>query len=154
MTLDEMNKLREAAQAVVDRWYTPKWNWTHDAIGELIAAVRDALAEDQLDEMWVRLAQHQPYADQRGYGPEWARMCEQRTEETAWAAARAADGAADAARARLAWARAADIAAREAAAAAREAAAAAWAAADAVAAWSWVEADEAVRWVKRSEEQK
>lgn len=51
MTLDEMNKLREAAQAVVDRWYTPKWNWTHDAIGELIAAVRDALAEDRLDEM-------------------------------------------------------------------------------------------------------
>lgn len=87
MTLDEMNKLREAAQAVVDRWYTPKWNWTHDAIGELIAAVRDALAEDQLDEMWVRLAQHQPYADQRGYGPEWARMCRERTPEAAWAAA-------------------------------------------------------------------
>ena len=39
-----------------------------------------------LEEMWQRLAQHQPYADQRGYGPAWAAMCEQRTEGAAWAA--------------------------------------------------------------------
>jgi hypothetical protein len=40
-----------------------------------------------LDKMWNRLAQHQPYADERGYGPAWAVMCEQRTEAAAWAAA-------------------------------------------------------------------
>ena len=46
-----------------------------------------------LEEMWQRLAQHQPYADQRGYGPAWAAMCEQRTEGAAWAAAEAARAA-------------------------------------------------------------
>ena len=25
-----------------------------------------------IENMWERLAQHQPYADQRGDGPEWA----------------------------------------------------------------------------------
>ena len=44
-------KLRQAAQAVIDLWYTPKWNWTYDVIGELIAALRDALREDALNEM-------------------------------------------------------------------------------------------------------
>ena len=91
-----------------------------------------------LEEMWARLAQHQPFADRRGYGPEWARMCAERTEAAARAAARAADGAAngaaDAARARLAWAQAADIAA--------------WVVAAAV-----VALGEAVRWIKSSEEQ-
>lgn len=47
-------------------------------------------AEVNLDEMWARLATHQPWADQRGYGKVWARMCELRTEEAALAAARAA----------------------------------------------------------------
>jgi hypothetical protein len=45
--------LREAAQAVIDLWYTPKWNWTYDVIGELIAALRGALREDALAEMQV-----------------------------------------------------------------------------------------------------
>ena len=40
-----MSKLREAAHAVIDRWDSPKW--AHDSVhtGELIAALRDALAE-------------------------------------------------------------------------------------------------------------
>ena len=42
-----------------------------------------------LDKMWNRLAQHQPYADKRGYGPAWAAMCAERTAD----AARAADAA-------------------------------------------------------------
>ena len=80
-----------------------------------------------LDEMWMRLAEHQPFADQRGYGKQWKQMCEQRTEEAADAARAAADAAA----------RAAD-AARAAADAADAAADAAWAAADA--------AEEAADW--------
>jgi hypothetical protein len=43
-----------------------------------------------LDEMWQRLAQHQPYADERGYGEAWAKMCRERTPEAALDAARAA----------------------------------------------------------------
>ena len=39
-----------------------------------------------LEEMWQRLAQHQPYADQRGYGPAWAAMCAERTADAALAA--------------------------------------------------------------------
>ena len=39
-----------------------------------------------IDQMWERLAQHQPYADARGYGPEWARMCAERTPDAAWTA--------------------------------------------------------------------
>jgi hypothetical protein len=31
-----------------------------------------------IDDMWDRLAQHQPFADARGYGEAWARMCEAR----------------------------------------------------------------------------
>ena len=51
-----------------------------------------------LDQMWTRLAQHQPFADERGYGPAWKRMCEERTEEAALAAGplRAAASAASA----------------------------------------------------------
>jgi len=43
-----MSKLREAAQAVCDRWDTP--NWVRDSIhtGELIFALREALREDAL----------------------------------------------------------------------------------------------------------
>ena len=45
-----------------------------------------------LDEMWERLAQHQSFADARGYGSNWARMCALRT----WQAAIAAHAAAHA----------------------------------------------------------
>jgi hypothetical protein len=43
--------LREAAQAVCDRWDSP--NWTHDAVhtGELIAALRDAMRNEASNEM-------------------------------------------------------------------------------------------------------
>jgi len=44
--------LREAAQAVIDRWDSPEW--TRDAVyttGELIAALREALREEWLAEM-------------------------------------------------------------------------------------------------------
>jgi len=44
-----------------------------------------------LDEMWVRLAQHQPYADANGYGPAWATMCKKQTAKAACAACAAAD---------------------------------------------------------------
>jgi len=36
-----------------------------------------------LDEMWARLEAHQPFADQRGYGPAWKQMCQDRTRQTA-----------------------------------------------------------------------
>ena len=62
-----------------------------------------------IDQMWTRLAQHQPFADERGYGKEWRTMCEERLPEAAdeaadeveavsyaaWAAARAAAWAAE-----------------------------------------------------------
>ena len=56
-----------------------------------------------LDEMWDRLAQHQPIADVRGYGPAWAVMCAERTQDAAWAATRAAVQAAEAEAAWAAW---------------------------------------------------
>jgi len=48
-----------------------------------------------LDEIWERLAQYQPFADAHGFGSEWARMLEERTQDTAWEAAYAAEQAAD-----------------------------------------------------------
>jgi hypothetical protein len=50
MTLDEMSKLRKAAQAVIDRWDSPEW--TRDAVyttGELIAALRAALVDEEAE---------------------------------------------------------------------------------------------------------
>ena len=82
-----------------------------------------------IDQMWTRLAQHQPEADRLGYGEAWRRMCEERTK----GAAGAADAAAEA--------RAAD-------AAAWAAEAAAWAADSADAAVVWA-ADAAV-WAERA----
>ena len=71
-----------------------------------------------IDQMWTRLAQHQPEADRRGYGEAWRRMCEERTKDAADAAAEAAvdaalaaDAAAEAA-ANAAWADKAANAAR------------------------------------------
>jgi hypothetical protein len=52
-----------------------------------------------LDKMWKALKKHQPMADQLGYGPEWKRMCDERTSAAAWGASvvayRAAASAAD-----------------------------------------------------------
>ena len=52
-----------------------------------------------IDDMWQRLAQHQPFADARGYGPAWAEMCRERTPDAAVNAARAARAAGERARA-------------------------------------------------------
>jgi hypothetical protein len=41
-----------------------------------------------LDEMWQRLAQHQPYADKYGYGPSWMIMCKVRNHGAVHAARR------------------------------------------------------------------
>jgi hypothetical protein len=52
MAADQLSpSLREAAQAVIDRWESP--NWVHDAVhtGELIFALREVLREDALAEM-------------------------------------------------------------------------------------------------------
>jgi len=79
-----------------------------------------------LDDMWDRLAQHQPFADARGYGPEWAKMCAERTPDAAaaWAAAWAGDAAWAWKAAWAAWAAArGEARAAEAADAARDAAA-------------------------------
>jgi hypothetical protein len=43
---------------------------------------------NEMEKMWVELAKHQPIADKQGYGDEWARMCNRKTEEAAKAAAR------------------------------------------------------------------
>ena len=40
------------------------------------------MSEVGLSKEWDRLVQHQPLADQHGYGPEWARMCAERTQES------------------------------------------------------------------------
>ena len=57
------SSLREAAQAVIDRWESP--NWVHDAVhtGELIFALREALREHAL----VRLSNtHQQLGEHLG----------------------------------------------------------------------------------------
>jgi len=46
-----------------------------------------------LDEMWARIEAHQPIADKRGYGTEWAKMRRERTPRAAFAAQRAAEWA-------------------------------------------------------------
>jgi hypothetical protein len=50
-----------------------------------------------IEKMWERLAQHQSYADQKGYGEAWAKMCAERTQDAAYAAGLAAGLAASAA---------------------------------------------------------
>jgi hypothetical protein len=42
----------------------------------------------KLEEMWAALAKYQPYADADGNGKSWAEMCELRTAEAAFFAAR------------------------------------------------------------------
>ena len=39
-----------------------------------------------LDEMWAELERYQSYADRKGFGPAWRRMCEKRTAAAAYAA--------------------------------------------------------------------
>jgi hypothetical protein len=39
--------------------------------------------QSPIDRMWERLAEHQRYADERGYGEAWAEMCQERTSEAA-----------------------------------------------------------------------
>ena len=36
-----------------------------------------------IEEMWIRLTAHQPFASQWGYGEAWAKMCTERTPEAA-----------------------------------------------------------------------
>jgi hypothetical protein len=48
------------------------------------------MSETLIDQMWEKFAEHQPFADERGYGEAWRRMCEERTEEAADAAFSAA----------------------------------------------------------------
>ena len=50
-----------------------------------------------IEKIWEWLVQHQAFADANGFGPEWARMCEERTQDTVWEAAYAAEQAAEAA---------------------------------------------------------
>lgn len=44
---------------------------------------------NDLNKMWEALATHQPIADKKGYGKEWARMCAERTWADAYDACRA-----------------------------------------------------------------
>lgn len=42
------------------------------------------------DEMWQRRMEHQPFADEHGYGADWMIMCKTRKREAAFAARAAA----------------------------------------------------------------
>jgi hypothetical protein len=94
-------------------WITP--SAALDEITRLRAEVAALKANDPLAEMWRELSEYQPMADRDGHGESWRTMCRERTEESAWAAARAASwdaedaswAAADAAR-NAAWAAEAD----------------------------------------------
>ena len=70
------------------------------------------LYEREPDQMWERLAKHQPFADERGYGEAWAKMCAERTEAAVLTASAAAIAARERARAladrQAAWAASAD----------------------------------------------
>jgi hypothetical protein len=46
-----------------------------------------------LKKMWTAMEAYQPFADKRGFGKEWRRMCEKRTEDASFAAGWAADAA-------------------------------------------------------------
>lgn len=47
-----------------------------------------------MTDMWEELEEYQFYAEDLGFGDAWARMCVERTEESAWAATLAAAHAA------------------------------------------------------------
>jgi hypothetical protein len=68
-------------------------------------------------EMWAALEAHQSRADERGYGREWRRMCQERTPEAAMEAGEEAWSAeAESAAAKAAWAAEAGIRAKAGAA--------------------------------------
>ena len=72
-----MSKLREAAHAVIDRWDSPKW--AHDSVhtGELIAALRDALAEEpKIGEQEPKLWEPQNEVEKGFYLAGWRRCAE------------------------------------------------------------------------------
>ena len=69
------------------------------------------MSKETIEQMWEKFAEHQPFADERGYGEAWRRMCDERTEDAAgeaadaaWDAAEAADAADAAGWADAAWA--------------------------------------------------
>jgi hypothetical protein len=68
--------------------------WSGEYMAEVAAALRALLdevaalkARDPLAEMWRELSEYQPMADRDGHGESWRRMCEERTEAAAHAAA-------------------------------------------------------------------
>jgi hypothetical protein len=56
-------------------------------VARLTAEVAALKACDPLAEMWRELSEYQPQADRDGHGESWARMCRERTERAAYAAA-------------------------------------------------------------------
>ncbi len=87
---------------------------------DFAAAIRAMLAEnvalkanDPLAEMWRELSEYQPFANRDGHGESWRRMCSERTEAAAHAAAWARGASPTASEWSLA-SRAADAAARAA----------------------------------------
>jgi hypothetical protein len=64
----------------------------HAEVERLRAEVAALKAHDPLAEMWAALAEYQEQADRDGHGDTWRAMCEQRTEEAAWAAYMARQG--------------------------------------------------------------
>jgi hypothetical protein len=59
----------------------------HAEVERLRAEVAALKAHDPLAEMWAALAEYQPQAEKNGHGESWRRMCEERTEAAANAAA-------------------------------------------------------------------
>ena len=65
----------------------------YEAITRLRAELAALKAQpDPLAEMWRELEEYQPLADRDGHGESWAKMCEERTDEAAWAAYTARQG--------------------------------------------------------------
>jgi hypothetical protein len=55
-----------------------------------LEAENAALKADPLAGMWRELAEYQEQADRDGHGESWRVMCAERTDHSAWSAARAA----------------------------------------------------------------
>ena len=73
---EQCEKLRDAAAEI-------------DRLRAELAALKNA---DPLAEMWAALESYQAQADRHGHGDTWRAMCEERTEEAAWAAYMARQG--------------------------------------------------------------